>query len=272
VPVSPTLADLVSLLERRFPLETAEDWDAVGLVCGRPKALVDRVLFAVDADPAVVREALDRGVQLIVTHHPLFLRAVHQVAGDSWKGRLVHDLIEAGVALYCAHTNADVAAGGVNDALAHLLGVRDTTPLDPVTGLGRVGTLDAPESLSSFLDRTARALPAAPAGLRFAGNLEAVVNRVAVCGGAGDSLLEGARLAGADVYVTADLRHHLAAESVLADGPALVDVGHWSSEWPWLSVAAKQLANDVADSGATVEAAVSSVVTDPWTGHRPFNS
>ena len=275
--------DFVRLLDRRYPPSTAADWDAVGLVCGRPDQPVRRVLFAVDPDPAVVAEAIGSSVDLIVTHHPLFLTPVHGVAATDWKGRLVHDLIEHRIGLYCAHTNADVADGGVNEALADALSVVEAGPLSTVDvdlpggpGLGRIGRLEQPQTLRDFGERVAAALPATAAGIRIAGDLDGMVERVAVCGGAGDSLLDQARMAGADVFVTADLRHHRASESLLLGGPALVDPalvdpGHWASEWPWLPVAARRLADDAATAGTTVEVAVSSVVTDPWSGHRPLD-
>jgi len=277
----PTVAAATALLDRRYPPGTAEEWDAVGLVCGRLEWSARRVLFAVDPTPEVVAEAIGTGVNLLVTHHPLFLRGVHEVAAVSWKGRVVHDLIEHQIALFCAHTNADVAPGGVNDALALALGLTDIAPLlmtsagsasDDAAGLGRIGTLPAPQSLAQFAERVRSALPATQAGIRVAGDLSRQVERIAVCGGAGDSLLDRVHEVGAEVFVTADLRHHLAGESMIDGGPALVDPGHWASEWPWLPVAAQRLADDAAVAGTTVEVAVSSLVTDPWSGHLSFES
>ena len=124
-----TLADAVAALERRYPPATAESWDAVGLVTGEPAQPVRKVLFAVDPTAAVVEEAIVWGADLLVTHHPLLLRAVHSVAATSFKGALLHRLIRAGVALHVAHTNADAAAGGVAEALADAVGLVDLGPL-----------------------------------------------------------------------------------------------------------------------------------------------
>jgi dinuclear metal center YbgI/SA1388 family protein len=124
-----TLADVVGVLERRYPPSTAESWDRVGLVTGDPDQPVRRVLFAVDPVAAVVDEAVAWGADLLVVHHPLLLRGVHSVAATEAKGALLHRLIRAGVALYTAHTNADAAAGGVADELARLVGLRDLRPL-----------------------------------------------------------------------------------------------------------------------------------------------
>ncbi len=135
-------------------------------------------------------------------------------------------------------------------------------------GLGRVGELDRPEPLAAFAERAAAALPATAWGVRAAGDPERMVGTVAVCGGAGDSALDAATAAGADVYLTADLRHHPASEHLLAGTaparptPALVDVAHWASEHPWCAQAASVI--ETALRG-TVEVRVSWLRTDPWT-------
>ena len=276
----PTLAELAAVLDAAYPPALAESWDAVGLVCGDPAAEVRRVLFAVDPVESVFDEALEWGAGLLVTHHPLFLKPVHGVPATGFKGLGVHRLIRGGCALLTAHTNADVADPGVSDALAAVLGLRVTGPILPLAvtgsggaggapgrGLGRLGELPEAEPLAAFAGRVARALPATAAGVRTAGDPDRPVRRVAVCGGAGDdrALLAAVREAGADAYVTADLRHHPASEAMEAarfgGGPALVDVAHYASEWPWLAVAASLLA------GGTVETRVSTIVTDPWTAH-----
>ncbi|PYG01719.1 dinuclear metal center protein, YbgI/SA1388 family [Georgenia satyanarayanai] len=370
-----TVADVVGLLEQRYPPRTAEGWDAVGLVAGDPDAPVRTVMFAVDPVQAVADEAIAAGVDLLVTHHPLYLRGTTSVAATTPKGRVVHDLVRAGCALYTAHTNADSAAGGVADALADLLDLSERHPLTPHdaaaldtltvfvpredtaavldalaaagagaigdydrcaftvagqgtfrpgaaanptigargevtevaedrlemtvprerraavlaalraahpyeepafsvlehatrpagTGIGRIGTLPARTTLRALAERVAAALPATAQGIRVAGDLDAEVSRVAVCGGSGDSLLGTVRALGADVYLTADLRHHPASEALEAGPPYLIDATHWASEWPWLPVAAARLEADARESGAPLRTRVSTIVTDPWT-------
>ena len=119
------LSDVTALLDQWYPPSWAEDWDAVGLVCGDPEQPVRRVLLAVDPAPAVVEEALQLDADLVICHHPLLLRPVHGVAATTPKGRVVHDLVRAGIGLFAAHTNADVPADGVNDALARAVGIVD---------------------------------------------------------------------------------------------------------------------------------------------------
>ena len=150
--------------------------------------------------------------------------------------------------------------------------------LTTATGTGRVGDLEAPLTLERFAHHVAEVLPNTVQGVRVAGEATALVQRVAVCGGAGDDLFAAVRASGADVYVTADLRHHPASEArehAAGGPPYLVDVGHWASEWPWLAGGASRLESALAatsaahDGTSTVEVRVSTTRTDPWTMHVP---
>ena len=369
------LADLVAVLDGWYDPRWAEPWDAVGLVCGDPDEPVERVLLAVDAVPATVDEALAAGAQLLLTHHPLMLTPVHGVPADDPKGALVHRMIRGGVAHLVAHTNADVAAPGVSDALGERIGLTGLRPLDPedddaidklVTfvpsadtdriidalaaagaggigaydrcawttegtgtfrpltganptlgtvgtvetvretrvemvvprqrrtdvvaalraahpyeepafdllaqaplptrrGTGRIGELGARTTLREFVAHAAKALPATAWGVRAAGDPDRPVRTVAVCGGSGAGLAEVARRAGADAYLTADLKHHATVEAVTERGraaTALVDAAHWATEAPWLDVVARRLVEHFAGA---VDCRVSRLVTDPWT-------
>ncbi len=275
-----TLGEVIEVLEELFPPELAQSWDRVGLVAGDPEQPVHRVHFAVDPTLAVVQEAIDAGADLLVTHHPLLLRGIHSVATTHAKGATVTALIVADLALYVAHTNADSAPVGVNSALAAVCGVPRTEPLTISEGvpMGLVGDLPESISLADFARRLASRLPVAPGGIRVSGPPQAPVTRVALLGGAGDTLFEAARQAEADVYVTSDLRHHPALEaaeeaatrrpgaSMAERGtPYLVDAGHWATEWPWLDRAARDLNGLLARRGASVDTHVSTLCTDPWT-------
>ncbi|OBL08017.1 Nif3-like dinuclear metal center hexameric protein [Mycobacterium sp. 1245499.0] len=129
------------------------------------------------------------------------------------------------------------------------------------TGLGRVATLARPEPLRDFVSRVSAALPRTSWGVRAAGDPDMPVSRVAVCGGAGDSLLAAAAGAGVQAFVTADLRHHPADEHRRACEVALIDVAHWASEFPWCEQAAGLLRSRF---GAELPVRVSSIRTDPW--------
>ncbi len=272
----PKLSDVIAALEALWPAERAESWDAVGLVCGDPDAEVGRVLFAVDPVREVADEAVRIGADLLVTHHPLYLRGTTTVAATGFKGRVVHDLIKHDIALHVAHTNADRADPGVSDALAGAVGLRITGPLvpdpsDPAgrRGLGRIGELPGPLTLAEFARQAANGLPDTATGLRVAGDpqRESAPSRSAE--DRATSLFEEVRAAGVDAYLTADLRHHPASEARQHGGPALLDAAHWATEWPWCEQAASQL-DEISDRhGWSLRTHVSRQVTDPWTLHAP---
>ncbi|MCC5674896.1 Nif3-like dinuclear metal center hexameric protein [Kocuria rhizophila] len=273
-----TLQDVVDVADRLWPFRLQEDWDASGLAVGRPERPVRRIHLAVDPVASVVAEAVDAGADLLLTHHPLLLRGVTSVAADGFKGRAIHDLVEGGCALLSCHTNADAARRGVSDALIAACGVNpdDAAPLvpdaaDPRVGLGRVGTLEHPVTLAELAERLALRIPPAVQGLRVAGEPELRIGTVAVCGGSGDSLFDTVRAHGADVYVTADLRHHPASEArerALGPGehgtPALIDAAHSASEALWLPWAAEDLQRALSARGFEVDVHVSTPRTDPW--------
>lgn len=262
--MSVRLAEVIAVLDEAYPPRLAHDWDSVGLVCGDPDEPVESVTVAVDATAAVVDTVGPRG--LLVAHHPLLLRGVDTVAASTPKGALIHRLIRSGSALFTAHTNADAALPGVSDALAAALGLTVESVLDPApapegVGIGRIATLPQPMSFAQFAARVDAALPRTTWGVRAAGAPEAVVTRVAVCGGAGDSLLDAVRAAGVQAYVTADLRHHPADEHLRASGVGLIDVGHWTSEYPWCAQAAGVIQRRF---GRALPVTVCPLRTDPW--------
>jgi dinuclear metal center YbgI/SA1388 family protein len=268
-----TVRALVNALDSRYPRDWAESWDRVGLVLGEFDQAVSRVLCVVDCVPETVEQALEVGADLIVAHHPLLLKPVSSIAPDTFKGQIIHRLIKAGVALYTAHTNADVANPGVSDALAARLGLTALRPLVPAEGaaagegrgIGRIGELSSPLTLAELTRFAAERLPATAAGVRAAGDPARPVRTLAVCGGAGDSFLSVAARSGADAYLCADLRHHPVSEHLASGGPALLDVAHWASERPWLDEVAGWLR-----AAFPVDVVVSDLDTDPWTVHSAF--
>jgi dinuclear metal center YbgI/SA1388 family protein len=266
--VSATIAEVNEVIERLWPLGGAESWDAPGFLVGTPTAPVRSIHLAVDAVAESIDEAIELGADLLLVHHPLLLRGVTTVAEDRYKGAMVARLIRANCALIAAHTNADVVETGTSGVLAARLGLTDVTPIapssDPAQGIGRVGSLAQPITLGNLARLLGELLPATATGVRVAGDYNQQVQRIALCGGAGDSLLNEPAVLGADVYITSDLRHHPASESransAIAGGPALIDVSHWASEWLWLDTAAAELRAELPDIAVTV----SDLRTDPW--------
>lgn len=279
----PKVSDCVDVFDALWPPALAESWDSVGLAVGDPDSEVRSILLALDPMDAVIAEAVVLGADLVFNHHPLMLKPVKSVNAATLKGGAVHTLISNDIALFNAHTNADSARGGVSDVLISLLGITDAEPLTPhtagiaasaepdlpATGIGRVGDLPQPTPVRELARRLAAQLPRTTTGVRIAGDPAATVTRVAVCGGAGDSLFDEVRAHGAEVYVTADLRHHPATEALdtanrREGGLELIDVSHWASETVWLNAAAEALEAEFAARGFTVSLQHSAVNTDPW--------
>jgi len=215
--------DITAILEAFAPLPTQEPWDNAGLSIGSPAQDVHAVLVGFDCTPELVREAVERGADMIVTHHPLIFGGLKRIDPDDPVGAAVTLAIRHGIAVYAAHTNADKAPGGVNTLMAARMGLKDPSPLDE-SGLGWIGTL--PEPLSGedfcayvkerFVLRTLRC--SAPVAL---------VRRVATSCGAGSGFAAQAFAAGADALVTGDVSYH---HFFVPEGHMIVDIGHFESE------------------------------------------
>ena len=267
--MSVELGQLTAAFEKLWPLSGAEDWDAPGLVTGSESQRVSRVLLTVDVTTEIITESIDGEFDLVLAHHPYLLRGINSLSENFAKGATLSNAIRAGVSIYAAHTNADVVTNGVSAVMAEAFGIQNAKPLvataDASIGHGRIGNLAAPIKLGDFARLIAKVLPSTATGVRVAGNFDQEIKSVAVCGGAGDSFIAAAVAAGADVYVTSDLRHHpvqdAREQSLLSGGtPAMIDVAHWASEWLWLEVAAGQLSKLFPN----VQFVVSQIRTDPW--------
>jgi len=267
--VSVTVAELVAACERLWPSSSgAEEWDNTGLLVGRLSSPVSKVLFVVDVVADTVIEAIEGGYDAIIAHHPLILRGVSSVAESTYKGNLIAKLIRNEISVLAMHTNADVVVNGVSDVFARKLGIQNAAPIIATAGanvgLGRVGDLASSITLGELASSLASLLPATVPGVQVAGDFSAVISRVSLCGGAGDSLLDHPEVVGSDVYITSDLRHHRASEAReqarISGGPALMNVSHWASEWLWLEAALESLGSTLPG----LELAVSDIRTDPW--------
>lgn len=262
------LRELIDTLDDFWPVSGADDWDAPGLVCGSLSARVSRILLTVDVTDEIVEEAIAGGFDLVIAHHPLLLRGVKTLAEETSKGAIVSKAIRANLAIFAAHTNADIVPRGVSAALANAFGLENTRPLvetGPQTGHGRIGSLPSETSLGELAKLIARVLPPTASGVRVAGSFDSSVRSVALCGGAGDAFIDTAYESGADVYVTSDLRHHPSQEILeraQAEGRqfALIDISHWAAEWVWLEWAA----SDIQGRFASIQVVVSELRTDPW--------
>jgi dinuclear metal center YbgI/SA1388 family protein len=260
------LSQLLTTFESLWPISGAEEWDRPGLAIGGPNQQISKVLLCVDVTREVLAEAKANSCDLVISHHPLLLKGVNFLSEDQLKGELVAFAVKNSIALYSAHTNADIVVGGVSDVLAQTLGLTSSVPLVETgagIGHGRIGKLKVTQKLSEFAKFVALQLPETNAPVRVAGDLDLVIDTVAVVGGAGDSFIPAAAASGAQVLVTSDLRHHVTLDAVSDPSAplALIDVSHYAAESLWLEPTRKVLA----EAFPQVSFTVSQVSTDPWT-------
>lgn len=233
------LAEVLNFLEQFAPLETAEDWDNVGLLLGARDREVERVLTCLTLTPDVAQEAVQQGVGLIVTHHPILFRPIQRITAETVEGAMLLDLIRAGVAVYSPHTAFDSAREGINAQWCERLELRSPQPLrwfpehipaeNPraATGSGRAGELAQPISLATFLECVKQAVGLAH--LQYVGDSNQEIQKVAVACGAAAMYLDDAARLECDLLLTGEARFH---DCLKARGEkiALVLVGHYASE------------------------------------------
>ncbi|MDA2977559.1 MAG: Nif3-like dinuclear metal center hexameric protein [Actinomycetota bacterium] len=259
----PTVAKLAEIIEKRYPKTLALEWDGVGLTTNNSQIEVTKILLTIDVTPEVVSQAKTESAQLLISHHPLILD--EEESSDIQEKRIELKMLleENNIALYCIHTNADIAEGGVNDAFAAKLGLIKVTRFGQEQ-MGRIGELKENMNLETFVNSLKHNLPKTKGAIQVSGNLESEISKVAVCGGSGSSLLAEVRQTDADVFVTADLKHHAISDNKVMNGPALILISHWASEWLWLPELKKQLESDFSQSSFDVNILISEIVTDSW--------
>ncbi len=228
-----SIDSILKSLNSLAPFSLAEDWDNVGLLVGNPEDPVSGIMIGLDPTASLLEEAIAQGANLVITHHPIIFQALKSIRTDQPTGALISKAIRQQIAIIACHTNLDVVTNGVSHVLAQRLGLGELTPLaactsaTPDLGLGRIGTLPAPVPGETFLARlcTLLALPT----VAVAGLLPDTVQRVAVCGGSGSELAGTAQARGAQLFVTAEVKHHTArwAEEV---GFCIIDAGHFATE------------------------------------------
>ncbi len=226
------IKEITDIIEDFAPLSLQESYDNSGLIVGRPTDEVHKALLAVDVTEEVMDEAEREGCDIIITHHPIIFHPLKRLNSANAVERCVERAIRKGIALYACHTNLDSTADGMSWRLASMLGVGNLEVLQPNNsteraGFGVVGTLAQPMPTIEFLRQVAEVTGAKV--VRHSDIASPEVSRVAVCTGSGAFLIGEARAAGADVYVTADLKYN--DFMTLDGGVTVADIGHFESEY-----------------------------------------
>jgi dinuclear metal center YbgI/SA1388 family protein len=228
----PTVSTVTAFLDDFAPPRLAADWDNVGLLVGDERQSVERIMTCLTITPVSVAEAVREKADLIVTHHPMMFRPLKKLTADFIEGKMLLNLIAAGIAVYSPHTAFDSARSGINQRLAEGLGLADIAPLVPdatdrTIGIGRFGFTENTATLASMAARVKDFLNIA--GVHIVGTPQMPIRSAAVaCGSAGE-MLEDVRRAGCDCFVTGEARFHTCLEAE-ALGIGLILAGHFASE------------------------------------------
>lgn len=261
-----TVADLIGIMDQIAPPGLSEEWDNVGLQVGRRDWPVGKIWVALDPTPPVVAAACEAAVDLLVTHHPLWLNPPKTIDFATPQGSIVHQSALHRLSIFSAHTNLDSVNDGINDLLAARLDLTALSPLLPASGgggegIGRVGAFLRPATLATLAETIRKRLGVAL--VRYCGDPDMVVRRAAVCSGSGSSLMGAFFASGADVYISGDLRYHDARDAEAA-GRGLIDMGHFASEHIIVGVLAERLRKALETRSLAAQVAECPLEKDPF--------
>lgn len=262
-----TIDCILKSLNTLAPFSLAEEWDNVGLLVGSPNDPVSGIMIGLDPTSSLLDEALAKNANLVITHHPIIFSAMKSIRTDQPAGALLAKAISDHIAIIACHTNLDIVPNGVSHTLAHRLGLAEITPASSTpsaaaTGFVQVGVLAAPLSGRAFLANLCQVLGVA--AVSVAGQLPASIQRVAICGGSGSEFAPLAQASGAQLYVTAEVKHHTARwaeESRFC----IIDAGHFATE----HLVAQALATALGDTLANQEVSIPVHVTEKQ--NNPFS-
>lgn len=230
------LNDIIKIIEDIAPVNLKEGFDNVGLMVGDREKNITKILLALDCTEDAIREAKEMGAELILTHHPLLFRKPQSITTDTLLGRKIIELIRNDINLYSAHTNWDSVKDGLNDTLVKILGfekgiIMEKNQFNNEAGIGRVVELNKEMTGFEIVDNIKSSLGVK--NLRFAGDLNQVVRKVAIVNGSGQDYFGDAKKLGADLIITGDTTYHFVSD-YKEMGLNILDIGHFNSEWPVL--------------------------------------
>ena len=238
-----TVQIVTEAVNRLAPRRLAEEWDNPGLLVGDSSAEVKKVFVCLDVLNETISRAIELDAQLIVAHHPLIFHAIKNVRFDLPHGKKLERLIKNNLAVFAAHTNLDIALGGVNDLLAKKIGLVDVKMFgDEEFSLGRLGTLETPMTAIDFARHVKKVLNADNVRLVNAGDF--LISKVGLCGGAGADFIQKAKFFGAQAFVTGDVKYH-EAQAAVENEIHVVDAGHFATEYPIVHELAEYLRDEL---------------------------
>lgn len=260
------IKEVMDIMEEYSPMKLMEEYDNVGLMVGDKEKEITKILFALDCTLKVIDEAEAKGCNLIMTHHPLLFRKPKNITQDTLQGKKIMALVKKDIALYSSHTNLDITHKGLNDIIMRLLGfdkfeIIEATSPGATTGIGRMVSIPEGIRLGGLLKSVKEKLEVE--NLRYAGKMEDIVRKIAVINGSGQDYFDICVSKGADCIITGDTTYHYVSD-YNEEGVAIIDAGHFNTEWPSFKWVAQFLESRIRTLGNEVSIIISEECTNPY--------
>ncbi len=262
-----SVADIVEVMEGLAPSGLAESWDNPGLQAGNKKWPVKHIWVALDPLPLVVTAAIKDKADLLITHHPLIFHPIKSIDFSSPLGRIILKAANHKLSIFSSHTNLDSVQGGINDILAAKIGLKNLKVLglkkddEKQEGIGRIGELNKAMTLKSLVGMVKEKFKLGY--IKFTGDADLPVERVALCSGSGGSMMDDFFRSGAQAYITGDIGYHGALDAKNR-GLGLIDLGHFASEHIIVKELAERLLRDLSRKGMDVLVTPCLIEKDPF--------
>ncbi|MBP2026382.1 dinuclear metal center YbgI/SA1388 family protein [Acetoanaerobium pronyense] len=225
------LSEIVKILDEALKIEIAYEWDNVGLLVGDKEKNIKKIMLTLEITKETIDEAKKNSIDLIISHHPLIFKALKTITTDHEKSKYIIDAIKNDIAIYSSHTNFDMLSGGLNDYVADLLELEDTTALVYETsqefGIGRIGKLKTKMDINEFSKYVIKKLNLSD--VKIVRGSDKNIEKVGVVNGAGIEYWKEAKALGCDIYITGDVKYH-EAQDIKEAGMSIIDAGHFGTE------------------------------------------
>jgi dinuclear metal center YbgI/SA1388 family protein len=264
------IKDVVEIIEDFAPVNLKEEYDNVGMMAGSSESEVTGILVALDCTLDVIKEALQRNCNFVVTHHPILFRKPSSITTDTLLGKKLIDILKNSLNVYACHTNLDAVSGGINDIVVDMLGFSKGQVMIPSendkssgkhSGTGRIVTLNESVSLKDLCIKVKKAFGTSQ--LRYCGDDNMRIKKIAVINGSGTDYFDRARTLKADCVITGDTTYHYVCD-FSEEGIGVIDAGHFSTEWPAMKIFAHILNEKLSNSGNRNMVVISEVINDPY--------
>lgn len=230
---------IAEFIEKYAPQKLAYEWDNVGILFGSGEKKVKKALLTLDVNEFTVKEAVKNNCDMIISHHPLFFGGIKRIDFNTSEGRMIKNLTENDITVFAAHTNMDIADGGINDELAKIFGLSDVKYIEE-NGLGRYGILPYEVRLEEFCNIVKKKLDT-PC-VRVCGDMNMKVKKIAVASGSCSEIIPTASGLGCDAVITGDMKYHEMCDAFYF-GTAVIDAGHYPTEKNVIGIFKKILKN-----------------------------